>query len=196
MDGREGKPATERQRTPILRLGRLLGQNVEPLRVAGAEQLFPDAAAAETPLLPPGHRPERQVARPASERLGDSAHQEQVRRTGEEELPRPTTPIDLALHRVQQVRLTLYLVEGHRQAAADECLGVTPCQVHDVQVVQRQEPPASGRHLPGKGALAGLTCARDDHGRHDSETSVEAGLDETGKRDIIHDMNDIYSRSE
>ena len=107
MESRQGEPSATGKRTPVLGLIQLRSHQIEPLLIGGIQQLFPDAPEPEAPLLPPGHRPQRQVARPARKRLGHLAHQEQIGRTGEEELPRPAVPVYVSLHLVEKIGLTL-----------------------------------------------------------------------------------------
>ena len=133
----------------------------------------PSARASEPALLAPGHRPEREVARAAGQRLGHLPHQQQVGRAGEQEAPRPAVAVDGPLHRSQQARLALDLVERERIVAAQQGLGVAARRIAHVEVVQRAVAPVARHELLDQRALAGLPCAGDHHGRHHAQPRGE-----------------------
>ena len=183
MQRRRGEAAAPRQGPPVLRLSGLGGHQLGPVLVASLEQLLPEAAAPQSLLLPPGHGPERQVAGPPGEGLGDLAHEKQVGRPREQEPPRPALSIDGPFHRAQQVRLPLHLVDGHRLAAPQKRFGVAAGLVQWIEIVQRDEAASSRSQLLRQGALPRLPGPRDHNGRHDSESFLQAGQDQSWLRD-------------
>ena len=166
-------------------------QQVAPLRVGRGQQLVPPPRACEPELLAPGHGPEREVARAAGQRLRHLPHQEQVGRAGEQETPGPAAAIDGPLHRAQQARLALDLVERERIVAAQQGLGVAARRVAHVEVVERAVAPFARHQLLDQGALAGLPRAGEHHGRHHAQPHGERVIQETGQR--LHSMDDIHS---
>jgi hypothetical protein len=77
------------------------------------------------------------------------------------------SPIDGPLHRTEQSRLALDLVESHRPCSTHQGFGVAPRSVEHVEVVQRREAPRARHEVLGQSALPGLPRARDnDRGHH------------------------------
>ena len=136
MDGRQGEASATRQLPPVLRLVRLGSYQVKPFLVGSLQQLFPDTAAPEAPLLSARHRPQGEVARPSREGLGHPAHEKQVRRAGKEELPWLAMLVYGPFDCMQEVRLSLHLIKGNGLAAPQERIGVASRQVDHIQVVQ------------------------------------------------------------
>ena len=167
-------------------------QQVAPLRVGRGQQVVPAPRACEPELLAPGHGPEREVARAAGQRLRHLPHQEQIGRAGEQEAPGPAVAVDGPLHRSQQVRLALDLVERERIVASQQGLGVAARRIAHVEVVQRAVAPVARNELFDQRALAGLACTGEHHGRHHAQPRGERVIHQTGQG--LHDMDDIHSR--
>ena len=53
------------------------------------------------------------------------------------------------LHRMQKVRLSLHLIEGHLLAAPQERLGIAAGCIYHVEVVQGEEAPSARHKLLG-----------------------------------------------
>ena len=192
--GRHRKAAAAGQVAPIVRLAGLRGHQIAPLRLRRCQQLFPDAAAAESPQLAPRHRPQGEVARAAGERLRHPAHEEQVRRAAEQELPRPAAAVDGPLDGQQQIGSALHLVQGDWFGAAHQRLRVAPRRVQHVQVVQRPEPPPARREVLRQRALADLPRPGHHHRGHHVQAVAQAAGDVPGKRIGIHAVNDYAGR--
>ena len=87
-----------------------------------------------------GRRPEVHVHRTAREGLGDTAHEQQVRRAGEQEAPVPARPIHVhrALDREQQIGFALHLVQRHPRRGAAEVPRRPPGPLMGLRIVQGQ----------------------------------------------------------
>ena len=103
VDGGDREAAPACQASPVLRPVWLSRHEVEPLVIAGTHELFPDPAPTESPLLAPRHRPQTQIARASCQRLGNPSHEQQIRRSRQEEPARLSLPVDHAFHGVEQI---------------------------------------------------------------------------------------------
>ena len=107
------------------------------------------------------------MARPAGERFRHLPHQEQIRRTGQQEATRPAVPIDGPLHGAEQTWLALHLIEGHRLIASHQRFRIASGGIEHVEVVQRAVAPFAMNELLGKGAAdqtgKGIHAADDLH---------------------------------
>ena len=196
VDRRRRIAAAARERTPVFCRNGLRGDEVEPVLVVRGEELVPDAGAAEPELLAPGHRPQREVARTAGEALGDLAHQQEIRRSGQDEPAFPAADVDRALDGAQQRRMPLYLVDRQAPRAADQVVGRGRCLIEDVEIVERQVQAVVRPRLDER-ALAGLPGARDDDRGHRVQRAVKGGLHVTGEGlHRIHALNDNHSTYE
>ena len=119
--------------SPVFGFAASAGEQIEPFLLARGEQLIPAAGAPVAALLAARHRPERQIAGPPRQRLGDLTHEEQVGGARQEESSRRALAIDRSLDRAQQSRLALDLVERHRVGAADQRLRIAARRVQHVQ---------------------------------------------------------------
>ena len=183
-----------RQRTPVLLMRVPAGQQVAPTFIGRVEQLLPAAGLPQPELLTTGHRPKGEIAGAASERFGNLAHQEQIRRTCQQEATRTAVPIDGPLHGAEQTWLALHLVECDRLMTSNQRLRITPCGIEHIEVVQRAVAPFALNELLGQGALAGLSRARDHNSRHHRQPIGEGAADQTGKS--IHLVEDFHSPHE
>ncbi len=186
MNCGERESSPESQLPPILPPPRLCCEDIQPSTVGDLQQLLPNPGLAETQLLAPRHRPERQIAGTAGQRLRDPAHQKQVGRACHEKASRSSVPVDLALDRAQEIRLALNFVQGDRTGAADEDVGVAAGEIEYVEIVERQVLAAGGgwdgRWAAAgiaspkgtrEGGLPGLARPANDNGGHDAHHGLE-----------------------
>jgi hypothetical protein len=89
-------------------------------------------------LFATSHRPEGQVTRAASQRLCDLSHEQQIGRSGQEELSRSSFSIDGSLDDAKESGFALYFIEGHGTSPTDERLWITTSRIEYVQVVERR----------------------------------------------------------
>ncbi|GBC87868.1 hypothetical protein HRbin12_01886 [bacterium HR12] len=193
--GRDGEAAPARERTPVLVRRVVAPQELGPVALVGRDEVLPAPAPSEAALLPPRHRPQGEVAGAAGERLRDAAHQQEVGGPREEEGAPAPPPVHGALHREEQVRGALDLVQGDGRPVLDEAVGIAAREVEGIEVVQGHEPALARHEVLRERALARLPGAgHDDHG-HRAQVRLQGPLRVSGdEREIIHAVNDIHSR--
>lgn len=140
----------------------------------------PSVPRVRAELFSPGHGPEREVARTTGQRLRHLPHQEHVGRAGEQEAPGTAVAIDGTLDRGQQSRFALDLVERERVLAAQQGFRIAARGIAYVEVVERAVAPFARYELFDQGALAGLPCTGEQHGRHDAQPCGERVVHQAG----------------
>src|SRR5262249_25052247 len=154
------------------------------------EQFLPQTAATEAELLATGHGPEREVARPASERFRDLPHQQQVRGSREEVAARTALTIDGSLHGTHELGCALDLVEGDWLRTAQQRIRIAPRSVGGVEVVERQVSPRPVHELSRERALPRLSRTGEHDRWHHPQPVLQARLDETWPVRLFHGVND------
>ena len=119
------------------------------------------------------------MGRPAGERLGDPAHEQQVRGAGEDEaaVPAGAVLVHRPLDREEQIGLALHLVQGQPGGAPHEVSGRQPGVLPGLRIVQREIGAVPEKRLgPHQSALAGLAGPH----QHDDRRGGEGALQQTG----------------
>ena len=196
MEGRSRKASPSCQSLPVFRFGVVVTEHLAPRRILRRQQLRPQPPPASPRLLTTRHRPEREIARPPGERLRHSAHQKEVRRTGEEEPPRHALLVDRPLDRPEEKGLALHLVNGQARLPANQPHWVAPDEVTDIEIVERGIVPLPCHRLLHERALTRLTGPAHDHGGHHPQPLAERPRGQSRKCVFIHVVNDNHSRCE
>lgn len=129
-------------------------QKIEPVPVCCAEQVAPGARGPLAALFAAGHRPEVEITRAAGERLRNAPHEQQVRRTREQESARRPPPVDLRFHGEEQSRLALHFVQGDRKPSPEQRVGLVPGPSRGLEVVERLEASSSRWQVLREGRLS------------------------------------------
>ncbi|MBI4629496.1 MAG: hypothetical protein HY729_12350 [Candidatus Rokubacteria bacterium] len=139
------------------------------------EQPAPGTGSGVAPLLGLRHRQQGEVGGTPREGLGHGPHQQQVRRTGQQEATAPPVLVDGALDGEQKAGSALDLVQRHAVAFLDQRLRPTLGPVEDVEIVQRPVDPFPGRRkVLSEGALAGLPGPGQNYDRKLPERSASS----------------------
>ena len=145
----------------------------DTLERAVVNSLFADGAAAavfaarpEAELLAARHRPEIEIACAARQRLRDLAHEEQIRRSGQQETTGCAILIDGPFDRAQQLGRTLNLIQRDWLGSTDKQIGFVPSGIQHILIIERSVLPRSRSEVLDERTLPGLPCARYDERRH------------------------------
>ena len=156
------KASPPRERTPVFRFAGLLRDGRGPLRIGDPQEIRPPSARSESTLFPAGHGPQREIARPASQRFGNPPHQQEVGRPRQQEPARRPGRVHGPLHRGKDSRNPLHLVQDHRLGAEQQPFRIALSRLHDVQIVEGEIPARTRREFAPERCLPGLPRAGDD----------------------------------
>ncbi len=118
--------------------------------------------------LPLRERPQVQDLDATRERLGDLRDDQDPRRTGQQEPPRPAVSVDGRFQGKEQLGCPLHLVENHVPPETRQEAGRIPAsRGHHGGIVEREVPPARAPLAQAlrQRALARLSRTREEYGR-------------------------------
>jgi hypothetical protein len=148
---------------------------------AGREQRVEAESSQELGRLRIGQGQQLHIGRAAGQALADLARQQQVLRTGEDEVPHVTAGIGLGLQIGQELRHMLHLVDDNAAAPAlDEATRVGRRLGAGVELFQRYVGVA-GEGAARQGGLARLPRTTEHHHRKAARQTKQARLCQAGK---------------